>query len=394
MSQKKFTFNLICMPHIPLTRKYCACAFQSKNHKLVRMLLDKGHKVNAYGVGYTDIKHPNLEFIPVVTIEDVFKEWGDGDNRFELGYNDAIGGFRHDLNKEPSETTKKFRENAIKEINARKKADHFLLLSQGSYQKPIADAVGLYLTCEPGIGYRGSYANFRAFESSYIQNFTYGSEHPRESINGKFYDRVIPNYFDPEDFEFGEKPKDYLFFIGRLITRKGVVIAARVAEKLKVKLIIAGQGKLSDVGLENNKYVEHIGSLGVEERKKWLKGALVSFVPTTYLEPFGGVAVEAMISGVPVISTNFGVFPETVIDGLSGYRCDTMQDFVDNTKKAMKLDRKKVRKHGEKYLMDNVNEQFEKWWHDLYQVYESTQDSKIKAWNRIVNTNINKMKKD
>jgi glycosyltransferase involved in cell wall biosynthesis len=345
------------------------------------MLLSKGHKVRVYGVGYTDIEHKNFEFIPVVSMSDVVKEWGIGDNRFELGYDHSKIGFQHDLNKNPTITTKKFRENAINEINKRKKDDDFLLLSQGCYHKPIADAVNLYLTCEPGIGYRGSYARFRAFESNFLQAFTYGSEHPRQSINGNFYDRVIPNYFDPEDFEFGEKG-EYLFFIGRLIHRKGITIASKVAEHLKKKLYVAGQGQLKDVGI-TSKYVEHIGTLGVKERKKWLSKASVSFVPTTYLEPFGGVAVEAMLSGTPVISTNFGVFPETVKNGLSGYRCDTMQDFVDNTKKAMKLDRKKVREWAEQYLMENVNELFEKWWRELHDLYLSTKDSNKKAFNKI-----------
>jgi len=258
-----------------------------------------------------------------------------------------------------------------------------LLLSQGIYQKPIADAVNLYLTCEPGIGYRGSYARFRAFESSYIQNFTYGSEHPRQSINGNYYDRVIPNYFDLDDFTTAE-PKDYLFFIGRLIERKGVMTAVKVAEHLKMKLIIAGQGKLSDIKV-NSKYVEHIGTLGVEGRKKWLSEALVTFVPTTYLEPFGGTSVESMLSGVPVITTNFGVFPETILNGIGGYRCDTLQDFVDNTKKAMKLDRKKVREYALKFSMENVNKDFEKWWKNLYQLYLSATDKNIKGWHNLTN---------
>jgi len=378
---KKFVFHYICLPHLPVTEKYCACAFTQKIHKLTRMLLDKGHKVCLYGVGYTDIKHENLEFIPVVTIEDVFKEWGDGDNRFELGYDDSQGGFRHDLNEEPTETTKKFRKNAVKEIKKRKEADHFLLLSQGSYQKEIADGANLFLTCEPGIGYRGSYARFRAFESSYIQNFTYGSEHPRQSINGNYYDRVIPNYFDINDFTTAE-PKDYLFYIGRLIERKGITTAVKVAEHLKKKLVVAGQGTLKDIGVDSQ-FVEHIGTLDIEGRKKWLSEALVTFVPTIYLEPFGGTSVESMLSGVPVITTNFGVFPETIPNGVGGYRCDTLQDFVDNTKKAMKLDRQKVKEYAMKFTMGNVNLEFEKWWNDLSQLYLSTTDNNIKGWHKL-----------
>ena len=266
-----------------------------------------------------------------------------------------------------------------------KKDDDFLLLSQGFYHKPIADAVNLYLTCEPGIGYRGSFAKFRSFESAYIQNFTYGSEHPRQSINGNYYDRVIPNYFDLDDFEFSDKPDDYLFYIGRIIIRKGVGTAIKVARYLDKKIVVAGQLSNEQIeGFHYNRYkkLEYVGTVGVEDRKKLLSKALVTFLPTLYLEPFGGTSVESMLSGTPAITTNFGVFPETVINGVSGYRCDTLDDFVQNTKRAFTLDRKKVRDYAvSRFSLDPVNELYEKWWSDLYRLYQSTKDKNIKAWS-------------
>ena len=33
------------------------------------------------------------------------------------------------------------------------------------------------------------------------------------------------------------------------------------------------------------------------------------------------------MSGTPVIATNWGVFPETVIHGLTGWRCRTLEEF-------------------------------------------------------------------
>jgi len=119
-----------------------------------------------YGAEGSDA--PCTEFIQTHTLADIRKEWGEGDNRFEIGYNWKEKGFKHDFNKERTETTKKFYQVCIEEINKRKKPDDFLLIMQGVYHKPIDDGVGLWLTCEPGIGYRGSYTRFRAFESSYL----------------------------------------------------------------------------------------------------------------------------------------------------------------------------------------------------------------------------------
>ena len=170
------------------------------------MLLKSGHDVFLYGCEGSDA--PCTEFIQTHTLSDIRQEWGTGDNRFEIGYDWKSEGFKHDFNTKRTITTQKYYNNSIREINLRKKDDDFLLLMQGRYQEPIDKGVNLWLTCEPGIGYRGSYAKYRAFESAYLQNFTYGSQHPFKSINGNYYDRVIPNYFDDKDFVFSEEKDD------------------------------------------------------------------------------------------------------------------------------------------------------------------------------------------
>jgi glycosyltransferase involved in cell wall biosynthesis len=378
----KYTFHYISMPHLPLTRDYSACAFTQKVHKLTRMLLKSGHRVIVYGVGYTDIEHPNLEYVPVVSMDDVRAAWGGMDDS-ELGYDHTKLGFRHDINEKETPCTKKFRANTISEIRMRSNPDHFLLLSQGRYHKPIADELQMFLTCEPGIGYRGFYAPWKAFESTYLMHFGHGRDNQAGKLNGSYYDRVIPNYFDPDDFAPSLTAKsDHLAFIGRLIPRKGVGVAAMVAEVLGRKLLVAGQGSLKDLDLHNKKHVEHVGTLGYEERKSFLADAAVGFLPTQYVEPFGGTAVEFMLSGTPAITTDFGAFVDTIRNGVSGYRCSTFHDFVENTEKAEKLDRAGVLDWAKQYQMDEVNKLYEKWWADLYRVYNSTLgDKKIKGWS-------------
>jgi hypothetical protein len=140
------------------------------------MLLSLGHEVYLYGAEGGDC--PCTEYIVTHTLKDIRDAWGDGDNRFDIGYNWKEGMFRHDINKERTACTQKFIDNSIREINKRKKPDDFLMIMQGYFNKDIADAVDLFLTMEPGIGYRGSVpqlnsgkAVYRGFESSYIMNF-------------------------------------------------------------------------------------------------------------------------------------------------------------------------------------------------------------------------------
>ncbi len=383
VQNRKLRFHLLGLVHLPVSRRYMACAFTQKIEKLSRMLLGLGHEVFLYGAEGSDA--PCTEFIQTHSLNDIRDTWGSGDNRFDIGYDYINEQFRHDLNEPPHERTlltQKYYAAAISEINKRKRVDDFLLLTQGYYQKPIDEGVGLWLTVEPGIGYRGSYARFRAFESAYMQNFTYGSQFPYQSIDGHYYDRVIPNYFDPGDFPFCAKEcrEDYFLYIGRVIVRKGVSTAIKVCEILNKKLIVAGTGDL-DI---NSPVVERFGHANVEERAHLMSRAQAIFVPTIYLEPFAGVHIEAMMCGTPAITTDFGVFPETVRNGVNGYRCQTLNDFVQAARLAPKLDNQWISYHAqEHYSMDSVAKLFNKWFNELHDLYRSAHEEGALAWHRV-----------
>lgn len=410
---KNKTFHLLSLAHLPQNRTYSSCAFTQKNRKLTKMLLSLGHTVYFYGSEGSDVDEyckgepGKLHFIQTHTLSDIRKSWGDGDNRFEIGYDWTNTEYRHDFAAPYAPATLKMMEVAIKKINEVKKPDHFLLRTQGGYQKPVSDAVELFLDCEPGIGYRNSMpstnqkAYYRAFESSYGMNWMYGYEDKLGSVNGNWYDRVIPNYFDPEDVEFSEEKEDYMVFIGRMINRKGLSIAINTANALGKKLYLIGQSAYVDkngwlqekdpVNPRNPEYAfppgtwEYLGFKGIDERKKLLARAKIVFTPTIYKEMFGGTHVEARLSGTPVLTTNFGVYPGTVENGVDGFRCDTLGDFVEKAKELYTWDAEKyrtVRKRAERYLMENVRWDYQKWFDDLHQLYLST-DGRTKGWSYI-----------
>ena len=403
--KNKYTFHLLGLAHLPTSKNYLSCAFTQKNIKLSKMLCDLGHTVYLYGARGTDrledyVKSNDFHFIETHTVEDIAKDYGDGDNRFELGYNWKKQDFRHDMNAEyKKSSTLKLYGNAIAIINKIKQPDDFLLATQGQYHKPIADATGLFLTCESGIGYRGTCKSmYRCFESPYIQNFSYGSDNPYASMNGSYYDRVIPNYFDPNDIKFSDKKGDYYLFIGRLIKRKGILTAYEACKAIGKKLIIVGQGGFVDTdgSLRDNDPMEfripkdsdweYRGYADLETRKELMAHAIATFTPTEYLECFAGTHVESMLSGTPPITTDFAVFPHTipdVLNGKVGFRCNTLQDFVDAAKSATTCDPDFIREYAERFLMDNVAKQYQKWFDDLHNVWESAVDPNKRGWSRV-----------
>lgn len=385
----KFRVHIVGLSHLPVSEKYMGCAFTQKVVKMCKMLLNLGHEVYVYGAEGGDV--PCTEYIVTHTLKDIRDAWGDGDNRFDIGYDWRSGMFRHDINKEKTACTKKFVANSIAEINKRKQPDDFLMIMQGYFNKEIADSVDLFLTMEPGIGYRGSVPNlangrtvYRGFESSYIMNFTYGREDPNEARNGSYYDRVFPNYFDAKDFTYEEEKDDYYFFIGRLIHRKGVATAIETTKILGKKLIIAGQMDEVEKIDMNYPHIEYVGYVDPEQRTKLMSKAKACFIPTTYLEPFGGTNVESQLCGTPVLTTDFGAFLDTVIDGVTGFRCHTLNDFVQGAKLAPQLDPKVIRAHAEKYLMDNMQWKLEDWMRELYQVYLSATIPNTKGWSYVM----------
>jgi glycosyltransferase involved in cell wall biosynthesis len=62
-------------------------------------------------------------------------------------------------------------------------------------------------------------------------------------------------------------------------------------------------------------------------------------MPTSFIEPFAGSGVESMMCGTPLISVDYGAFTETVREGVTGYRCNTLGDWVKAIELSKNLDR-------------------------------------------------------
>lgn len=380
--KRKYRFHVLGFVHLPCSLKYYACAFTQKMHKFCEMMMSLGHEVYFYGAEGSTV--PCTEHIVTHSIKDIRDAWGDKDvdpKKFELGYNwqkEVSYRYEPDTDKR-KKLVAQLMVHQIAGVQSRAKRDDFLILSMGDFHKEVKDVLEMLLTVETGVAYRGTTARFRAFESDYMRNFVGGLQGVgKDTPDGKFYDRTIPNYFRESEFPIeavkinkadrvDKDGKPFILYVGRFIPRKGINIVAKLATayRSKYKLYMAGQGKIDT----KSKNVELLGTLNPEQRSWWMSRATAVLVPTLYLEPFGGVGVEAMLSGTPILTTNFGVFPEYNVNGVTGFRCDLFRDFTKALSMVDNLDRMAIRKHAERYLMGNIKWEYQKWFDDLYDLY-------------------------
>jgi glycosyltransferase involved in cell wall biosynthesis len=276
--------------------------------------------------------------------------------------------------------------DALRERMPEDRRGHFLCLMT-STQSPIADAIAgprwnNPITVEWGVGYIGVDArSFHAYESYAWMHHVYGIQGVGD---GRAFDQVIPNFFDASQFSVARNPScDYLLFIGRIINRKGPHVAAEIAKRLGLPLYVAGPGArevseglvVTQQGIRIEGDVHHVGPVGFKERNELMRNAAATIVPTLYIEPFGGVAVEAMLAGSPVIASDWGSFTEIVTPDV-GARFRTPKQGAEAFKQVQKLKRKDIREAAKaRYSQEAVGPMFSRWFDTLDTLWERGYDA-------------------
>ena len=147
-------------------------------------------------------------------------------------------------------------------------------------------------------------------------------------INSTAYSGVEKDY----DFrrQYAADNEKIILFMGRLVYEKGVQHLISAMPKIlenyhDAKLVIAGKGGMLDelkaqveaMGLGQKVYFT--GYLNAKQVSKMYKCADISVFPSTY-EPFGIVALEAMLAGVPTVVSDVGGLNEIVEHGVDGMK--------------------------------------------------------------------------
>jgi hypothetical protein len=116
-------------------------------------------------------------------------------------------------------------------------------------------------------------------------------------------------------------------------------------------------------------HVNYIGYADTELRRKLLSEASFGFLMSTYWEPFGGTAIEMMLSGCVPITSDVGAMTEYIVDGVNGFRCNTMGDVLRAISLVPTIDRKKMANFAEaNFSLEAVKPKFERAFDDFSDV--------------------------
>ncbi|NEO25749.1 MAG: glycosyltransferase family 4 protein [Kamptonema sp. SIO4C4] len=189
------------------------------------------------------------------------------------------------------------------------------------------------------------------------ENFVSISQSQRQPHLGLNYVGTVYNAIDTHPFRFYSQADDppYLAFLGRMSVEKGPHLAIEIAKRTGLPLKMAGK-----VDFENQvfferevepyidgKQIEFLGEANHQLKNELMGKAVATLFPITWREPFGLVMIESLASGTPVIAMALGSAPEIIVDGKTGFLCQTVEDCVDAVAKLSQINRQDCRRHVE-----------------------------------------------
>ena len=240
--------------------------------------------------------------------------------------------------------------------NYRNKYTDIVCLPYGQAHDPVIKGHN-YTVIESGIGYADSYKDNRIFES---YAWLHATLEKQKKVPTFWY--VIPNYYDIDEFPLSLQPKRQLGFLGRIISGKGCHLFAEIANRFPdIEFILCGQGDPKPFLTSPN--IIYKNAIEGRERAEYLGSLEALIAPSTYLEPFCGVTVEAQLCGTPVITVDYGGVVETVEQWKTGVLCHVLDDFCIAIQKVLDgyFDRTYIRNRAvERYDMFVLAKEYEK----------------------------------
>lgn len=197
--------------------------------------------------------------------------------------------------------------------------------------------------------------NEKMFSHARQQPYVSISDSQREPRLGLNCVATVYNGINIDSYDFYPTPDEppYLAFLGRISPEKGTHHAIEIAKRSGWHLKIAGKVDRVDVEYYekeikphiDGKQIEYLGEANHVQKNVLMGRAFATLFPITWREPFGLVMVESMAAGTPVIAINLGSASEVIVNGKTGFLCDTVEECVAAIDKVGGIDRRNCREH-------------------------------------------------
>lgn len=308
--------HLLGLPHTQTTPAFSHCAFTGKVLRFAPMLRPHGVEVIHYGIaGAESGADTQVDVLTVPAWHALLGHDHSDPARF-VGTDAACDSVLYQA----------YNAALNDQLRDRVAPDDIVALPFGlAHQAALHGVDGLHV--ETGIGYPESFLRYRIFESHAWYHWTAG----KQQVPGQRDWHVIPNYFDASEWGPGlpyDQRTRMLVYFGRITEQKGLNTVWELAKALPDwHVVLCGQGDPTPYLTLPN--VTYLPPKHGRDRHALLSRARAVLMPTEYIEPFGGVAIEAMLSGTPVLTSDHSAFTETNINGITGFRCRVLGDWLD-----------------------------------------------------------------
>ena len=148
----------------------------------------------------------------------------------------------------------------------------------------------------------------------------------------------------------------YLAFVGRIAEEKGPLAAIEIARRSGLPLRMAAKVDPLDEDYYEQEVKPHmghgvdfIGEIDELQKPEFYAGARATLFPSDWPEPFGLVMIESLAAGTPVIALRRGSVPEVIVDGVTGFICDDVDEMAKAAERIGEIDPEECRRHADRF---------------------------------------------
>ncbi len=179
------------------------------------------------------------------------------------------------------------------------------------------------------------------------------SDNQRRPIPGAGWQATVYHGMPIATHTFRASNGSYLAFLGRTSPEKGLDKAIEIARRTGMPLKVAAriypeeredfETRIQPL-FQASPRVEFVGEVGGAAKDVFLGNAHAVLFPIEWAEPFGLVMIEAMACGTPVVAFRRGSVPEVMVDGLTGFVVDNVEEAACAVLDVPRLDRRECRR--------------------------------------------------